>query len=464
MADNEDVEMKTSQMSDLQCQENDKKDVSLDIKGNMGFGGPSLCPIGVGYMCNCEHNQEPLDEDDPKLFMKSMFSQMKALQTAMTVPLLQAVKTFTGNSSEFKQYVKDIERYAQMAKLGDSDIPSIVHITCTGPVADFVQRFMDEYQTEGLPPSWKVLKKLMTKRFGEITDESEAMAVLRRIRQGPDESAQMYSERLLRVAEDAYPPLCQADKSGFDLVQRQLLDIFCDGLFHDYLRMKVMRANSKTFQEAVEVAMQEQNLRKRFNLRSHSNKAPLLTINNENEMLRNSANHAFRAASSNVQSARQQWVPNIPTLETDNCFIEPMEIDHLRNLKCFKCSSFGHRSRNCPTIACQNRQYVNAADDRLHNSDMTDERQNQVKPTSTVAYPKKQCRQFGPKRRSTGQNRVTQGQVPPQVPDWVKGAECWICHTIGHLRRNCPNRVVPDRNRVPVFPRGNWNGPHPQEN
>ena len=229
MADNEDVEMITSQMGDLQCQENDKKDVSSDIKGNMGFGGPSLCPIGVGSMSNCEHNQEPLDEDDPKLIMKSMFSHIKALQTAVTVPLLQLVKPFTGDSTEFKQYVKDIEKYAQMAKLGDSDILSKVHITCTGPVADFVQRFMDEYKTEGLPPSWKVLKKLMTKRFGEITDESEAMAVLRRIRQGPDESVQMYSERLLRVAEDAYPPSCQADRSGFDLVQRQLLDIFCDG-------------------------------------------------------------------------------------------------------------------------------------------------------------------------------------------------------------------------------------------
>ena len=85
----------------------------------------------------------------------------------------------------------------------------------------------------------------------------------------------------------------------------------------DYLRMMLMRANSKTFQEAVEVTIQEQNLRKRFNLRSRSNNAPLLTINNENEMLRNSKNHAFQAASSNVQSARQQWVPNIPTPETD---------------------------------------------------------------------------------------------------------------------------------------------------
>ena len=166
MANNESVDILTSQTGSLKCQENDKKDVSLgnfDIKENVGNLGPSLCPIGIGSMSNSEHNQEPLDEDDPKLFMKSMFSHMKALQTAVAVPLLQVVKPFNGVSSEFKQFVKDIEKYAQLAKLGDADIPSIVHISCTGSVADFVQRFMDEYQTAGVPPSWKDLKKLMTK-------------------------------------------------------------------------------------------------------------------------------------------------------------------------------------------------------------------------------------------------------------------------------------------------------------
>ena len=150
------------------------------------------------------------------------------------------------------------------------------------------------------------------------------------------------------------------------------------------------------------------------------------------------------------------------------CQIEPMEIDHFRNLKCFKCSGFGHRARNCPTKIDQNRKPVNAVDDGTDNIDMTDGTQNQGpqkgrKPPGKRAYPDKR-KKAAPKRPRVGQDRVAQGQVPPQVPNWIRGAECWICHMIVHLKRNCPNRVVSDRNRVPVFPQGNWNGPRPQEN
>ena len=49
----------------------------------------------------------------------------------------------------------------------------------------------------------------MTKRFAEISDSNHAMAVLHMVRQGPSESVQMYSERLLRIAEDAYLPSCE---------------------------------------------------------------------------------------------------------------------------------------------------------------------------------------------------------------------------------------------------------------
>ena len=141
------VDIITGEMGDLQCQENDKKDVSsetIDNKETFGNLGPSLCPIGVGFMSNSE-NHEPLDEDDPKLFMKicQVISHMKPLQTAVAVPLLQVVKPFNGVSVECKRFVKDIEGCVQLAKLGNADILSIVHISFTVSVADFVQKCMD---------------------------------------------------------------------------------------------------------------------------------------------------------------------------------------------------------------------------------------------------------------------------------------------------------------------------------
>ena len=52
---------------------------------------------------------------------------------------------------------------------------------------------------------------------------------------------------------------------GVAAIERQLV-FFVDGLAHDYLKMKVMRENPATLQAGVASAMNEQNLRNRFNL------------------------------------------------------------------------------------------------------------------------------------------------------------------------------------------------------
>ena len=44
------------------------------------------------------------------------------------------------------------------------------------------------------------------------------------------------------------------------VVESQLVGFFIDGLYHDFLCMKVMRENPKTFQAAAQSALAEQNL------------------------------------------------------------------------------------------------------------------------------------------------------------------------------------------------------------
>ena len=109
-----------------------------------------------------------------------------------------------------------------------------------------------------------------------------------------DENVQLYAERLLSLAEEAFTG--QNDRVAG--IERQLVGFFVDGLVHDYLKMRVMRENPARLQAAVASAMSEQNLRKRFNLR------------------------IGRMTDSNV------------------CHIKSMKIDHLRPTKhCFKCNT-----------------------------------------------------------------------------------------------------------------------------
>ena len=86
--------------------------------------------------------------------------------------------------------------------------------------------------------------------------------LLRKVQQKPGETVQVYAERLLTLAEDAYPAQQGA------AVQRQQIDIFVDGLQEDQLKLKVLRANPQTLDAAVTTATNEQNLRKRFSLRT----------------------------------------------------------------------------------------------------------------------------------------------------------------------------------------------------
>ena len=395
--------------------------------------------------------------------VKWLAGQVKGLQTAISVPLLQVVRTFEGDPSKFKQWIKDIERYAQMARLDDNDIPRIVLMTCSGSIADFVKRYLDEVAKKGDPPIWPHLKKLMQKRFAEITDPQQAMAVLRRIRQKPDESVQLYSERLLRIAEDAYPT--PYDERDHHLVQKQLIDIFCDGLCFDYLRMKVLRENPDSFEKALEIAMREQNLRKRFNLRSDAEYASMLAGTNPNMI--QSPSFGMGCSQSNPQQNFQNL--NFPTVwqsdlqNVQNALnnqnprvVEPMEIDYFRNQKCFKCNGTGHRARECPTpgqMYSKQKHWLKAVDSSDDDSDESDENevvspQKAKKTPKTKKAPKKtekpppkpQPKKTTPAPRQNRAPKQNPAQrIAPEIPEWIKGAECWICHMIGHLKVEHPS-------------------------
>ena len=68
------------------------------------------------------------------------------------------------------------------------------------------------------------------------------------------------------MAEEAY------GNQGGDAVERQLIDIFVDGMTNDQLKMKILRDRPDNLQAAIGIATNEQNLRARVNM-SHTTKA-----------------------------------------------------------------------------------------------------------------------------------------------------------------------------------------------
>lgn len=208
------------------------------------------------------------DEDtNIKEWMNSILNQVKSVTAAIAVPINQVITIFEGDPGKFKQWIKDIEKYAKMSDMNNEDIPKIAYVTCKGSVGDFIKRYLTEIEASGELPSWNDLKQFLKNRFAEITDSQHALAIMRKMRQNSNESVQIFAERILQVAEDAYT----SENLEHEIIQKQLVDIFTDGLSFDFLRMKVLRENPKTLENAVQVAMREQNLRKRLALRSQDN-------------------------------------------------------------------------------------------------------------------------------------------------------------------------------------------------
>ena len=347
-------------------------------------------------------SEDPLEFDDPKGLLKTVLDQVKSLQTSFSVPLLSVVPLFNGDSENFRQYVKDVERYSHLARLNDSDIPRIVHMTCTGLVADFVSRYFDDCQSENKIISWKVLKDLMAKQFGQVIDSQHVMSILRTVRQGQDETVQMYFEKFIQIAKDAYPSV-EGHEEVQTLIQKQLLDMFCDGLCHDFIRLKVLKGDPVSLQEAFEIALSEQNLHKRLNIRSNCSYTSLpvpVTINE---------NNAPYCKHSDPQTR---------------------ETDYSRSEKCMQCS--------CPIQI--NESSVNTENVELDSKVRTE-----------VSLDLNQVQASDRHVRITSDTGQKSGNHVR--PDWVRNAECWNCHSIGHLRRHCRKRSTNGRKRKPVYHR-----------
>ena len=365
---------------------------------------PSLSDTGAPTSVSSQippSNPARREDDDEKDFF---INQIKAMTAALSLPLSSVVTPFEGDPRKFKRWVKEVEKYALMSGKQNHEVPTLAYMTCKGSVGDFIKRYLDETEASESVASWNDLKKLLKNRFSEITDPQHALAIMRRTKQFDGESVQLFAERLLQISEDAF----DSDRIANPLIQQQLVDIFCDGIAYDYLRMKILRENPRTLESAVEIAMKEQNIRKRLTLRSTDAITP-------NELLKES----------HFDTTPHFMAQNFHRGPTISRHEEPMEVDHYRGIQCYKCRKKGHKANKCPT--------------------------NQItKPQMSQPF----------KNHKTV-NLVTQDK---------SNIQCWRCHEFGHMKAECQTRMgrshwrndrtYQKRERAPV----RWSGPDRPQN
>ncbi len=116
--------------------------------------------------------------------IKEIKNQIGGLATAIyTQSVTQNVPCLDGNPKEFKDWIKSIEKYVKLTNLANTEIPKIAYQSCSGPVGDFIGRYLREKEKQNVNPEWANLRELLTKRFADITDAHQAFVVLRNIKQ-----------------------------------------------------------------------------------------------------------------------------------------------------------------------------------------------------------------------------------------------------------------------------------------
>ena len=103
----------------------------------------------------------------------------------------------------------------------------------------------------------------MIARFGENTDHRQAFFILRNRRQKSDKTIQAFSDELLTLSRKAYPNL----RGHEAFIEIELIEIFIDGLRSPELQLKLLRESPRTLMDAVKIALAENDVLKRWELR-----------------------------------------------------------------------------------------------------------------------------------------------------------------------------------------------------
>ena len=129
-------------------------------------------------------------------------------------------------------------------------------ITLTGVAGDYLRRLLNNHPNA----NWDDIRQAVVGRFSDLADQHYALNQLKKMKQETGESVQAFGERLLSLAEDAYPRQAMNQPA----LQRELIDVFIEGLRDDRTAKKLLRHRPVDIFQAIDSAMEEQQVQRVF--------------------------------------------------------------------------------------------------------------------------------------------------------------------------------------------------------
>ena len=162
----------------------------------------------------------------PALFDRLGEQMLGLSQTIKSQGVTLDVTPFDRKAKDFKNWIKAVEKQARLNQLNEDQHKLVAYQTTRGAVSHYLDRALNDHPGY----EWEQIKSTLSSRVAEILRDLSGQGSY--------------------AAE----------------VQKQLVNFSIDGLWYDYIKIKVMRENYEILQDAVTTAMTEFYLRKRVDV------------------------------------------------------------------------------------------------------------------------------------------------------------------------------------------------------
>jgi len=322
--------------------------------------------------------------------------------------VFQNIPTFKGDSKTFKSWIRAIDKFCLISNITEDRKKNLIaYQTCEGPPSDFINRHL----SDNGDVTWNDTKQVLQERFGEVYDAELAFSQLRNIRQKSDESVQIYAERIMTLATEAYDG--NMNQANLPLIESQITNIFTEGLHDRSVKMACLRRNVTTLNEAVRIALGEQNIRLRFQLRSDCQQNVQLPQPMEVDALTQTRPNQDMSNHKTTPQTNSGWQKGNNFYQ--NGYKRPQydRFQQRQSHNQFHHGSLEHRQRNWD----QTRQFQNSR----HRNDF-------------------QAQQIHNNRHRNGVQSKQQTYHRPDRQEFRSNIQCFSCGCFGHFARECTSR------------------------